>query len=148
MKFNWGTGIVLAFVAFIIFILYFVVLSFRDPASNHDLVTDDYYQKELKYQDDLDAAKNLEVAGSGMRVALVEEGLQIGFPEYMEPSKIKGTVSLYRPSNKQLDFKTPIQLSERQLLIPKSRLLDGRWDIRVEWMYEDKPYLYQHKITY
>mgnify|MGYP001813464452 FL=1 len=148
MKFNWGTGIVLAFVAFIIFILYFVVLSFRDPASNHDLVTDDYYQKELKYQDDLDAAKNLEVAGSGMRVALVEDGLQIGFPEYMEPSKIKGTVSLYRPSNKQLDFKTPIQLSERQLLIPKSRLLDGRWDIRVEWMYEDKPYLYQHKITY
>ena len=148
MKFNWGTGIVLAFVAFIIFILYFVVLSFRDPASNHDLVTDDYYQKELKYQDDLDAAKNLEVAGSGMHVALVEEGLQIGFPEYMEPSKIKGTVSLYRPSNKQLDFKTPIQLSERQLLIPKSRLLDGRWDIRVEWMYEDKPYLYQHKITY
>ena len=57
MKFNWGTGIVLAFVAFITFILYFVVLSFRDPASNHDLVTDDYYQKELKYQDDLDAAK-------------------------------------------------------------------------------------------
>ena len=148
MKFNWGTGIVLAFVAFIIFILYFVVLSFRDPASNHDLVTDDYYQKELKYQDDLDAAKNLEEAGSGMRVALVEEGLQIGFPEYMEPTKIKGTVSLYRPSNKQLDFKTPIQLSERQLLIPKSRLLDGRWDIRCEWTYEGKPYLYQQKLTY
>ena len=39
MKFNWGTGIVLSFVAFITFILYFVVLSFKDPASNHDLVT-------------------------------------------------------------------------------------------------------------
>ncbi len=148
MKFNWGTGIVLSFIAFIVFILYFVVLSFRDPASNHDLVTEDYYQKELKYQDDLDAAENLEKAGGGMQVVLVEEGLQIQFPEYMEPDQIQGTVSLYRPSNKQLDFKTPIQLTARQLLIPKSRLLDGRWDIRVEWTYEGKRYLFQQKLTF
>lgn len=148
MKFNWGTGIVLSFVAFIIFILYFVVLSFRDPASNHDLVTEDYYQKELKYQEDLDAADNLKSAGGGMQVLQVAEGVQIQFPEYMEPNQIQGTVSLYRPSNKQLDFKTPIQLSERQLLIPKSRLLDGRWDIRVFWTYEGKPYLYRSRMTY
>ena len=148
MKFNWGTGIVLAFIAFIIFILYFVALSFRDPASNHDLVTEDYYQKELSYQEDIDAAGNLKKSGGGMRMEIAKEDLLIHFPEYMDPAKIQGTVSLYRPSNKQLDFKTPIQLSERQLLIPKSRLLDGRWDIRIEWTYEGKPYLYQNKLTY
>ena len=148
MKFNWGTGIVLAFIAFIAFIMYFVVLSFRDPASNHDLVTEDYYQKELNYQEDLDAAKNLEEAGGGVLLKNTEEGLLVGFPNYMNPEKIDGTVSLYRPSNKQLDFKTPIQLSERQLLIPKSRLLDGRWDIRIDWTYEGKPYLFQQKLTY
>lgn len=148
MKFNWGTGIVLAFIAFIAFIMYFVVLSFRDPASNHDLVTEDYYQKELKYQEDLDAAKNLEEAGGGMRIEVLEEGIIIRFPEYMEPGEIDGTVSLYRPSNKRLDFKTPIQLSERQLLIPRSSLLDGRWDLRVDWEYQGKPYLFQQKLTY
>ena len=148
MKFNWGTGIVLAFIAFIAFIMYFVVLSFRDPASNHDLVTEDYYQKELEYQEDLDAAKNLEEAGGGMRIQVLEEGIIIRFPEYMEPGEIDGTVSLYRPSNKRLDFKTPIQLSERQLLIPRSSLLDGRWDLRVDWEYQGKPYLFQQKLTY
>ncbi|MGA9239775.1 FixH family protein [Robiginitalea sp.] len=148
MKFNWGTGIFLSFVAFIVFILYFVVLSFRDPQSNHDLVTEDYYQQELKYQQDLDAADNLNKTGWQLQVAKTSEGLSVRFPETLAPEKIKGTVSLYRPSNKQLDFKTPIQLSERQLLIPKSRLLDGRWDIRIEWTYEGKPYLYQNKMTY
>lgn len=138
----------LAFIAFIAFIMYFVVLSFRDPASNHDLVTEDYYQKELKYQEDLDAAKNLEEAGGGMRIEVLEEGIIIRFPEYMEPGEIDGTVSLYRPSNKRLDFKTPIQLSERQLLIPRSSLLDGRWDLRVDWEYQGKPYLFQQKLTY
>ena len=148
MKFNWGTGIVLAFVAFIAFILYFVVLSFRDPASNHDLVTEDYYKKELKYQEDLDASRNLEEIGGGVKATITEEGLRIKFPMVMKPEKIKGTVSLYRPSNKQLDFETPIQLSNKQLLIPKSRLLDGRWDMRVYWTYEGKPYLYRTRMTY
>ncbi|MDX1332673.1 MAG: FixH family protein [Robiginitalea sp.] len=148
MKFNWGTGIVLAFIAFIAFILYFVVLSFRDPASNHDLVTEDYYRKELTYQKDLDASRNLEEFGGGVSATITDEGLRIAFPEAMEPEKIEGTVSLYRPSNKQLDFETPIQLSNKQLLIPKSRLLDGRWDIRVYWTYEGKPYLYRSRMTY
>ena len=139
MKFNWGTGIVLSFVAFILFILYFVVLSFRDPESNHDLVTEDYYKQELKYQQDIDAARNLYETGARIQVAKTSEGIRIGFPEAFEPEKIIGTVSLYRPSNKQLDFKTPIQLSERQLLIPKSRVLEGRWDIRIEWNYKGKP---------
>ncbi|MEJ2584639.1 MAG: FixH family protein [Robiginitalea sp.] len=148
MKFNWGTGIVLAFAAFITFILYFVVLSTRDPASNHDLVTEDYYKKELKYQDELDAARNLEAMGDGLNATITDQGLQIEFPDAMEPEKIEGTVSLYRPSNKQLDFETPIQISNKQLLIPKSRLLDGRWDIRVYWIYEGKPYLYRSRMTY
>ena len=148
MKFNWGTGIVLAFVAFIAFIMYFVVLSTRDPASNHDLVTEDYYKQELKYQEELDASRNLEQFGSGVRASITEQGLRIEFPESMDPEKIKGTVSLYRPSNKQLDFETPIQVSNQQMLIPKSRLLDGRWDIRVYWTYEGTPYLYRSRMTY
>jgi nitrogen fixation protein FixH len=148
MKFNWGTGIVLSFVAFILFILYFVVLSFRDPESNHDLVTEDYYKQELNYQQDLDAARNLTESGERIVVAKTQEGLRVEFPPAFASEKITGKVSLYRPSNKQLDFNTPIQLSERQLLIPKSRLLDGRWDIRIEWTYQGKPYLYQERLTY
>ena len=138
----------MAFAAFIAFILYFVVLSTRDPASNHDLVTEDYYRKELKYQEDLDAARNLEEIEGGVTARITDKGLEIVFPEIMDPEKIIGTVSLYRPSNKQLDFETPIQVSNKQLLIPKSRLLDGRWDIRVYWTYEGKPYLYRSRMTY
>ena len=148
MKFNWGTGIVLAFVAFIAFIMYFVVLSTRDPASNHDLVTEDYYRKELKYQEDLDAARNLEEIEGGVTATITDKGLEIEFPGFMNPEKIRGKVSLYRPSNKQLDFETPIQISNKHLLIPKSRLLDGRWDIRVYWTYEGKPYLYRQRLTF
>ncbi|MEO1010524.1 MAG: cytochrome C oxidase Cbb3, partial [Bacteroidota bacterium] len=34
------------------------------------------------------------------------------------------------------------------LLIPDKRLLDGRWDIRILWEYQGKPYLLKESITY
>ena len=61
---------------------------------------------------------------------------------------ITGKVFLYRPSNKQLDFETPISLSEHTLLIPDKRLLDGRWNIKVDWQYKGNKYLYKKEISY
>ena len=58
MKINWGTGIVLAFVAFISFIMYFVVQMNMEDRADHELVTKDYYKKELAYQKEIDAEKN------------------------------------------------------------------------------------------
>ena len=148
MKFNWGTGIVLAFVAFISFIMYFVVVANSDPRADHDLVTEEYYRKELEYQQDLDASRNLELFGGQVEVLRISGGLGIRFPEGMDLQGIDGKVSLYRPSNKQLDFEFPIQNSDTLQLIPASRLLDGRWDIRVNWTYKGKPYLFRERITY
>lgn len=148
MKFNWGTGIVLAFVAFISFIMYFVVVANSDPRADHDLVTEEYYRKELEYQQDLDASRNLELFGGQVEVLRISGGLGIRFPKGMDPQGIDGKVSLYRPSNKQLDFEFPIQNSDTLQLIPASRLLDGRWDIRVNWTYQGKPYLFRERILY
>lgn len=148
MKINWGTGIVLAFIAFISFILYFVFLASSDPQADHDMVTDDYYKKELEYQKELDASANLKKLSETVSVTRDPSGLSVRFPQTMEPAKIDGTVSLYRPSNEQLDFEIPIQLSDSVLLIPDSRLLDGRWDMRVEWTYDGTPYLFRTRVTY
>ena len=148
MKWNWGTGIVLAFAAFISFIMYFVYVANSDPRADHDMVTEEYYRKELEYQQDLDASRNLELFGGRVEVVRIPEGLGIRFPEGMDPKGLDGKMSLYRPSNKQLDFEIPIQNSDTLQLIPASRLLDGRWDIRVKWTYEGKPYLFRGRIIF
>ena len=48
MKLNWGTGIVLAFIGFIAFILYFVINVITNDKYNHDLVIEDYYKAEIE----------------------------------------------------------------------------------------------------
>ncbi|EAR02360.1 FixH family protein [Maribacter sp. HTCC2170] len=148
MKINWGTGIVLAFIAFIGFILFFVVKMSIDTKANHDLVTEEYYKEELAYQKEIDAENNAKKLSSNLKIQKSLGGLMVQFPDNINPEKIKGKVSLYRPSNKHLDFDLPISLSNSHLLIPDKRLLDGRWDIKIEWEYLEKPYLFKKSITY
>lgn len=147
MKMNWGTAIVLSFVAFISFILYFVIQMNVNHKANHDLVTEDYYKDALNHQTEINAEVN---ANRHEKITLekTDEGLILHFPENIDFNKAKGTVFLYRPSNKQLDFDLPIRLSDANLLISKERLLDGRWDVKITWSHQEEEYLQKESITY
>ncbi|KAB1154533.1 FixH family protein [Tenacibaculum aiptasiae] len=148
MKLNWGTGIVIAIIGFIGFIMYFVITMSTGKSYNHDLVSDKYYQKELAYQNSINATKNAKALKENVRVEKKKEGLKIYFPTEFNPKDITGKVFLYRPSNKQLDFEMPISLSNTYLLVPEKRLLGGRWNITVSWNYKNKDYLYQKELIY
>lgn len=148
MKINWGTGIVISFVVFIGFILFLIMLMMTDNRLNHDLVTEDYYEKGTYFQNEIDAENNAKSLSENIETSRSEKGYLITFPQNLDYSKIEGTVSFYRPSNKNLDFDLPIVLSSYKLLIPDNRLLGGRWDIQVKWVYEGVKYLYRDKIRY
>jgi len=148
MKINWGTAIVIAFIGFIGFILYFVISISTDSTYDHDLVVEDYYQQELKFQNDIDKENNSKTLANNISWKKTNDGIVIMFPETLDVELIKGKVFLYRPSNKQLDFETEISLSNHNLLIPDNRLLDGRWNIKVDWVYESTSYMYKKEILY
>ena len=148
MKINWGTGIVIGFIVFIAFIGFMVVTMLTDKKYEHDLVTKEYYKAELAYQEEIDAEKNAQSLSEKINIRNNSDGITITFPKNFEPSNIIGTVSFYRPSNKKLDFDLPIVISGNTFLIPGNRLLEGRWDIKVDWTYDEVHYLYKDKTTY
>ncbi|MFD2529292.1 MULTISPECIES: FixH family protein [Polaribacter] len=148
MKFNWGTGIVIAIVAFMGFILYFVITMSTNNSYSHDLVTEKYYQKELGFQNEIDATQNANNLEENVKILKVNNDLKVIFPAVFNPKKIQGKVFLYRPSNKQLDFEIPISISNSYLLVPEKRLLGGRWNISVAFKYNDKEYLVKQEIEY
>lgn len=148
MKWNWGTGIVLVMVGFIAFILYFVITMSTDSAYSHDLVTEEYYAKEMAYQDEIDAETNTNNLDEKIKSKKVETGWLLIFPSELDPLKIKGKVFLYRPSNQQLDFEIPMELSSSNLLIPDKRLIGGRWNITIDWTYQGKSFMYKQGISY
>ena len=148
MKINWGTGIVLAFIGFISFIMYFIITMTTNDKYDFDLVTEDYYGAELKFQSEIDKETHSKTLETNLKWTKTKEGILINFPENLDLKDIEGNVFLYRPSNKQFDFEIPISLSNHTLLIPDKRLLGGRWNIKVDWKHHKNEYLYKSEINY
>lgn len=128
--------------------MYFIITLNVNDKYDHDLVTEDYYAEELNYQEDIDKLNNAKNLDENISYKRTAEGLFIVFPKHMDLNNIIGHVFLYRPSNKQLDFDMSISLSKPYLLIPDKRLVDGRWNIKVDWQYNGQSYLYKKTINY
>lgn len=146
MKFNWGTAIVIAFALFITFILYFVFKVQSDAQYDHELVLTDYYKQESVFDEQYEKQQNALKYKDEFLFVNTTEGLQITFPESFQSDKIVGKVSFFRPSNQKLDFEIPISLSGSHLLIPKSSLVDGRWDITLDFVHDGKSYMLKKTI--
>ena len=148
MKINWGTGIVIAMIAFMSFILFFVVKMFTDDQYEYDLVVEEYYKQEIGFQDELNAEKNAIELAEKVVIEQTEIGVLIDFPGGEASSNIDGIVTFYRPSNKNLDFTKPILLEDQKMFIPKNEIASGRWNISVRWDENGKTYLTKKNINF
>jgi len=146
MKINWGTGIVIAFALFMSFILYFVFEVQSNSKYDNDLVVEEYYKHDSHFQDEMARIQNAHDLQQRPSITYTENGVKIAFPATFENDKIKGNVSLYRPSNKKFDFNTQIALTNSSLLIPQKKLIKGRWDVNMEWEYKGTKYLSKEVI--
>jgi hypothetical protein len=146
IKLNWGTAIVIAFALFISFIMYFVLKVQSDSKYDNELVVEEYYKHDIHFQDEMVRIQNAHDLTKKPNISESSNGITIVFPKDFKQNKIKGTVTLYRPSNKKFDFIVPISLSNSTLEIPNTNLIDGRWDINMEWEYEGKLYLTKEVI--
>ncbi len=141
MKINWGTGIVIAFGSFMSFILFFVVKVQSNHDYDNELVVQEYYKQERGLEAEMAKEQNAANLTQKVQIENTAEAIKITFPEGFDFTKIKGKVSLYRPSAQKLDFDMPISLSAPYMLIPKNNLAGGRWDITVDWQYEGQGYI-------
>jgi hypothetical protein len=141
IKWNWGTGIVVAMLLFMTFILQFVYrISFSEQYDHH-LVSEDYYKDELHYQEEIDKetkALNLE---ENVKISNSTSGLTISFPSGFNEKEIEGTAYFKRLSNKNLDFDKIIELNDHLMTIPKEQLVSGKWNIKIEWKYKGEDYI-------
>lgn len=148
MKINWGTGLVIGMVLFVSFILYFVIRISTEKKFDYDLVTEEYYKQEMFLQGEIDAQENSFALKGEIHGEKTKDGWLLTFPDDLDYSGITGVVSMYRPSDKQLDFDLPLNISNGQVLIPEERLVTGRWNTIINWEYKGKSYLYKKKIIY
>jgi len=150
IKWNWGTGIVIAMVLFMAFILQFVYRASMVAENKHSLVSEDYYKDEIHYQEEIDKVNKGNALKENISVIQNESGLLIRFPKEFEASSLSGTVYFQRLSNEKLDFSKDIKdnLSDHTIYISDEQLVDGKWELKIDWKVKDESYMYKETLFY
>ena len=146
MRLNWGWSIIIAFAVFVIFILAFV---YRASQEKIEFVTDNYYEKELKFQDQIDKEKNALLLKENIKINLLPQRqiINIKYPESFDAAKISGTITFFKPDNSDFDFNVPVKSDgTHQQEISSSTMKRGRWTLQINWIAEKKPYYYEENF--
>ncbi len=150
MKFrlNWGTGIVIAMLSFMIFILSFVYKSLAMEEYQHELVSEDYYKDELHYQEEIDKLNNSHSLEQDIVLTNSKEGVLVSFPKNIVQESIVGSIYFQRLSNEKLDFTEQIKLTGHQQMIPVEKLVSGKWIVKIDWETGQDKYLFKESLFY
>jgi hypothetical protein len=132
-NFSWGHGVVIALAAFIIFILSMLFL-FPNGQKNSEMVTDNYYEEELQYQDVIDAKKRADDLQEKPVYSQDTNGIKIVFPKDYNNSNTTVKFVLNRTDDQNLDIKRSEQLDANQsFTIPSKVLKMGGYTLRLMW---------------
>ncbi len=141
---NWGTKIIAVYIIFVAGILTLVVLSSKQ---NQDLVTTDYYEQELKYQQKIDQVKRSDALSAPLELTQNRQFIRITFPKEMEHEAINADVLLYSPADKTRDVARTFYATSGQLEFPLHSGMKGMYIVKVNWVAKGASYYYERKIV-
>lgn len=138
---NWGKGIIIGMVVFMGFILTMVVIMMRQKI---DLVEEDYYKRELNYEDQLAAQKMYVTSTDKISVKSEENGLHAYFPAEFQTNDV--TITLRRPNDKNKDLVFTIKPIE-EVIIPTDAFPKGLFTVTINGSIQGKPYEMSEQVT-
>jgi len=144
-RINWGTGVTIGIIVFVFISLTMTVIFMTQDVH---LVTDDYYEKTLTYQDEIDKQSRTKALDDKVEINFNGKIISILFPFGYLDEKISGEIYFYRPSNPNLDFKIPLRLSELgNQFIPVERIEKGFWRLKLNWTMDGDGYYNEKAIA-
>ncbi|SEI38446.1 FixH protein [Dyadobacter sp. SG02] len=130
MKINWKALIAAVYISFISMILLLVSMS---AGQKIDLVTDHYYEEELKFQGKIDKVQRAAALAEPLSWQITEDRLQLHYPAHFADADVSGEIHLYCPSDNRNDRHFAIRSKDNAQTVALSQIPTGRYKIQVDW---------------
>ena len=141
----WPMGVIVVFALFFIGMASVVVIA---TTHRDHLVSDNYYERELKFQSQIDAAARAKAAGAEIRFDGANARVLVVLPVAQLAKKLSGLVTFYRASDSKLDREFLLEpKNDGTQTVNVSRLAAGLWVVRVKWVANGQSYFLEQKIT-
>ncbi|MFY8020483.1 MAG: FixH family protein [Bacteroidia bacterium] len=139
MKINWGTKLMFFAACFMGFVVFMVI---RISQTDVPLVEEGYYEKGIKYQDQINISENTDAF-----TALNFAERKINVLNSKDSSSIQGSLKLYKPNNPKLDKEFAIDLKPLSIFeVDMSSYEKGKWKLSLNWTRDQIQYSTEKEI--
>lgn len=141
---NWGNKLILVFIGFATLM---ATLVYKAVNTRYELVSKEYYQDELRYQDKIDGRRNVASIGE-LTIINTKENLSLQFPKEMQGVPVKGEAWFYCKTAADKDIRIPLAPdSEGKQIIDRSKLLTEKYLVKISWEAADKKYYLEKELA-
>jgi hypothetical protein len=141
----WPIAIVAVFIVFAMFIAIFIAWAMHQ---REDLVAVNYYENEVRYQQQLDRLNQTQPLAAQVAVSYdaTQRSIVITLP-VAQAREAAGRIHLYRPSDARLDRDVPLAVNAEGIQRLDAReLRAGLWKVRVQWSANGKDYFFDRSL--
>ncbi len=144
---RWPLSIALFYSLFVIAFIIFMFFSFEN---NYQMVTENYYDKTLKYEEQIARIRNtnaLEIKPV-LNPSLATNEIILLMPKFFDYNSIKGKIIFFRPSDKTLDQTIKMKINENNIqVIPVSGIVTGKWNVQLLWTDGNLDYYFEQVLV-
>jgi hypothetical protein len=140
---NWGNKLILVFIGFAGLM---TTLVYKAVNTRFELVSKEYYQDELRYQDKIDGRVNV-AAISAVVVTRTKENLILQLPKEMEGLSVKGEAWFYCKTDASKDLRLPLAVdADGKQMIAIEKLPATKYLLKLSWEAADKKYYLEKEM--
>ncbi len=137
MKFNWGTGIFIFLILFLLACTVFMIFAARQGIN---LVHKDYYEKGVNYTEQMEIdARSVEYKNA-FKITNTDKQFIVDIENSLSLKIDSGNLILFRPSNSKLDILLTVEQQTQQITFKKEDLINGRYILKFYWYSEGLKY--------
>lgn len=143
-KIGWGTKIAILYIGFVVLVIAMVVISMNQKI---DLVSDDYYPKELVFQKQINSSTNAKALADTIANTVTLNGVDLQFPSIFKGKTVTGKIEFFRPSDSSKDYSITIKLDENaHQFISSKELISGKYKMQISWKADNTDYYSEHIV--
>ena len=135
---SWSYKIIIVYVVFITGILGMVYVASKQT---NEMQEENYYAKELKYQDVIDGKNNLNNIDRKVSIANNTDNILIAIPVETSINISDGKIYFLRPSDQTKDLHIALNVDKNgKQAIPLSSFIKGLYSVQISWKSNGKTY--------
>lgn len=134
---SWGNKLI---IVFIVFAALMATLVYKATQAKFELVSKDYYQDELRYQDKIDGAANAALEAP-ISIQVNDEIISIEFPDAQKNANITGEAWFYCSVDATKDKRFVLSVDSTGIQrIERKGLQKGDYQVKISYEINQKKY--------